>query len=70
MEPAQTAEQTIEHQLAHARLGGFTIDEVGSDNGVSGLSSVRGLFKCHARRVMITNEHRENPARFWEEHRP
>lgn len=32
-----TAEQTIEHQLAHARAAGFTIDEVVADNGVSGL---------------------------------
>jgi putative DNA-invertase from lambdoid prophage Rac len=34
-----TAEQTIEHQLAHARAAGFTIDEVVADNGVSGLST-------------------------------
>jgi DNA invertase Pin-like site-specific DNA recombinase len=34
-----TAEQTIEHQLAHARATGFTIDEVVADNGVSGLST-------------------------------
>src|ERR1700719_4830028 len=34
-----TAEQTIEHQLAHARSAGFTIEEVVSDNGVSGLST-------------------------------
>jgi putative DNA-invertase from lambdoid prophage Rac len=34
-----TAEQTIEHQLAHARAAGFVIDEVISDNGVSGLST-------------------------------
>jgi putative DNA-invertase from lambdoid prophage Rac len=34
-----TAEQTIEHQLAHAKAAGFTIDEVVSDNGVSGLHS-------------------------------
>jgi putative DNA-invertase from lambdoid prophage Rac len=32
-----TAEQTIEHQLAHAKSVGFTIDEVVADNGVSGL---------------------------------
>src|SRR5499427_10262168 len=32
-----TAEQTIEHQLAHAEAAGFTIDEVVADNGVSGL---------------------------------
>jgi putative DNA-invertase from lambdoid prophage Rac len=30
-----TAEQTIDHQLAHARAAGFTIDEVVADNGVS-----------------------------------
>src|SRR5712671_4628882 len=34
-----TAEQTIEHQLAHAQSAGFIIDEVVSDNGVSGLST-------------------------------
>jgi putative DNA-invertase from lambdoid prophage Rac len=32
-----TAEQTIEHQFAHARAAGFAIDEVVADNGVSGL---------------------------------
>jgi putative DNA-invertase from lambdoid prophage Rac len=32
-----TAEQTIKHQLAHAKSAGFTIDEVVADNGVSGL---------------------------------
>src|SRR5215470_12724649 len=34
-----TAEQTIEHQLAHASAAGFSIDEVVADNGVSGLHS-------------------------------
>jgi putative DNA-invertase from lambdoid prophage Rac len=34
-----TVEQTIEHQLAHARAAGFEIDEVVADNGVSGLST-------------------------------
>src|SRR5215467_385904 len=34
-----TAEQTIDHQQAHARSAGFTIDEVVSDNGVSGVST-------------------------------
>jgi DNA invertase Pin-like site-specific DNA recombinase len=34
-----TAEQTIEHQLAHARAAGFAIDDVVSDNGVSGVST-------------------------------
>jgi putative DNA-invertase from lambdoid prophage Rac len=34
-----TAEQTIDHQLAHAKTAGFTIDEVIADNGVSGLHS-------------------------------
>src|SRR5215467_3848438 len=34
-----TAEQTIDHQLAHAKAAGFTIDEVVADNGVSGLHS-------------------------------
>jgi DNA invertase Pin-like site-specific DNA recombinase len=32
-----TAEQTIDHQLAHARAAGFALDEVVADNGVSGL---------------------------------
>src|SRR5712671_4285627 len=32
-----TAEQTIDHQLAHAKAAGFTIDEMVADNGVSGL---------------------------------
>src|SRR5258708_30616931 len=32
-----TAEQTIDHQLAHAKAAGFSIDEVVADNGVSGL---------------------------------
>jgi len=34
-----TAEQNIEHQLAHARAAGFAIDDVVSDNGVSGVST-------------------------------
>jgi putative DNA-invertase from lambdoid prophage Rac len=34
-----TAEQTIEHQLAHAEAARFVIDEVVADNGVSGLHS-------------------------------
>jgi putative DNA-invertase from lambdoid prophage Rac len=34
-----TAEQTIEHQLAHAKAARFAIDEVVADNGVSGLHS-------------------------------
>jgi putative DNA-invertase from lambdoid prophage Rac len=34
-----TADQTIEHQLAHAKAAGFVIDEVVSDNGVSGVTS-------------------------------
>jgi putative DNA-invertase from lambdoid prophage Rac len=37
-----TAEQTVEHQLAHARAAGFAIDEVVADNGVSGLSTRLG----------------------------
>jgi putative DNA-invertase from lambdoid prophage Rac len=32
-----TAEQTVEHQEAHARAAGFAIDDVVADNGVSGL---------------------------------
>jgi putative DNA-invertase from lambdoid prophage Rac len=35
----QPAEQTIDHQLAHARAAGFAIDEVVADNGVSGFST-------------------------------
>jgi putative DNA-invertase from lambdoid prophage Rac len=34
-----TADQTIDHQLAHAKAAGFAIDEVVSDNGVSGVST-------------------------------
>jgi putative DNA-invertase from lambdoid prophage Rac len=34
-----TAEQTIDHQRAHTKTAGFTIDEVVADNGVSGLHS-------------------------------
>jgi hypothetical protein len=30
----QASEQTIEHQLAHARAAGFVIDEVVADNGL------------------------------------
>jgi DNA invertase Pin-like site-specific DNA recombinase len=32
-----TAEHTIEHQIAHAKAAGFSIDEVVADNGVSDL---------------------------------
>src|SRR5215467_3553474 len=32
-----TAEQTVEHQEAHARAAGFAIDDMVADNGVSGL---------------------------------
>ncbi len=34
-----TAEQTIAHQRAHAEAAGFRIDEVVSDDGVSGVST-------------------------------
>jgi putative DNA-invertase from lambdoid prophage Rac len=34
-----TVDQTIDHQLAHAKSAGFTIDEVVSDNGVSGIAT-------------------------------
>lgn len=34
-----TSEQTSEHQLEHARKAGFKIDEVITDNGVSGVST-------------------------------
>ena len=34
-----TAEQTIAHQRAHAEVAGFRIDEVVSDEGVSGVST-------------------------------
>jgi len=34
-----TADQTIDHQLAHAKAAGFAIDEVVADNGVSGVNT-------------------------------
>ncbi|MFL9824701.1 recombinase family protein [Rhodoplanes sp. SY1] len=34
-----TAEQTLDHQRAHAETAGFTIDEVVADHGVSGIST-------------------------------
>ena len=34
-----TAEQTVDHQLVHAKAAGFAIDEVVADNGVLGLHS-------------------------------
>lgn len=34
-----TVDQTIEHQLAHARSAGFIIDEVVADDGVSGIAT-------------------------------
>ncbi len=34
-----TSEQTIEHQESQARAAGFQIDEIVSDNGVSGVST-------------------------------
>jgi putative DNA-invertase from lambdoid prophage Rac len=34
-----TIEQTIEHQRAHAESAGFVIDDVVSDNGVSGVNT-------------------------------
>lgn len=34
-----SAEQTVEHQLVHAEKAGFTIDQVITDNGISGLST-------------------------------
>lgn len=34
-----TAEQTLDHQRAHAEAAGFTIDEVVADHGVSGIST-------------------------------
>jgi len=34
-----TAEQTIDHQLAHAKAAGFAIDEMVADNGVSGIGT-------------------------------
>ena len=33
-----TADQTIAHQRSHAEAGGFTIDEVIADEGVSGIT--------------------------------
>lgn len=34
-----SAEQTVEHQLVQAEKAGFTIDQVITDNGISGLST-------------------------------
>ena len=34
-----SAEQTIDHQLAHTKAAGFTIDEGAADNRASGLHS-------------------------------
>src|SRR3984957_7897483 len=34
-----TTDQTLEHQVTQARAAGFVIDEVVSDNGVSGIST-------------------------------
>src|SRR3984957_20557565 len=34
-----TTDQTLEHQVTQARAAGFAIDEVVSDNGVSGIST-------------------------------
>jgi putative DNA-invertase from lambdoid prophage Rac len=34
-----TSNQTLEHQVTQARAAGFAIDEVVSDNGVSGVST-------------------------------
>ena len=34
-----TSDQTLDHQLTQARAAGFAIDEVVSDNGVSGVST-------------------------------
>jgi putative DNA-invertase from lambdoid prophage Rac len=36
---ASTAEQTIEHQIAHAQAAGFAIDEVVAENGIFGFSA-------------------------------
>jgi putative DNA-invertase from lambdoid prophage Rac len=45
-----TTEQTIEHQEAQARQAGFDIDEVVSDNGVSGVST-RLVERSEGRRL-------------------
>jgi putative DNA-invertase from lambdoid prophage Rac len=45
-----TADQNIEHQLAHAKAAGFVIDEVVSDNGVSGVST-RLVERAEGRRL-------------------
>jgi DNA invertase Pin-like site-specific DNA recombinase len=45
-----TIEQTIEHQLAHARSAGFVIDQVVADNGVSGVST-RLVERSEGRRL-------------------
>ena len=34
-----TIEQTVEHQLKHAKAAGFSIDDVVTDNGVSGMNT-------------------------------
>src|SRR5271154_2285 len=45
-----TIEQTIEHQVTQARAAGFTIDEVVSDNGVSGVAT-RLIERTEGRRL-------------------
>jgi DNA invertase Pin-like site-specific DNA recombinase len=45
-----SAEQTIDHQLAHAQSAGFAIDEVVADNGVSGVST-RLVERTEGRRL-------------------
>jgi putative DNA-invertase from lambdoid prophage Rac len=45
-----TADQNIEHQLAHAKAAGFVIDEAVSDNGVSGVST-RLVERAEGRRL-------------------
>jgi putative DNA-invertase from lambdoid prophage Rac len=45
-----TADQTIDHQLAHATAAGFAVDEVVADNGVSGVST-RLVERAEGRRL-------------------
>jgi putative DNA-invertase from lambdoid prophage Rac len=56
-----TAEQTIDHQLAHARAAGFAIDEVVADNGVCGLST-RLTERPEGRRLWDKHDRRRRAA--------
>jgi putative DNA-invertase from lambdoid prophage Rac len=45
-----TVDQTIDHQLAHAKSAGFAIDEVVADNGASGVTT-RLMDRTEGRRL-------------------